>query len=239
MAGNVAPNTVTDSLVLYLDAANTISYPGSGTVWTDLSGAENNASLVNGVSFNTSNNGSLLLDGTNQYVNVTNSTLFANNTNMSVSIWLNFSSLYNNTFSLMSKGQQDFSANRNYWWLNYNYTATVSNRRLTWETGDGAGNLNQLSYTSWTPNLNTWYNVVGTFEPNLSKLYLDGTLVASASTTVAQVAANNPLIPFNIGAYRNVFYFFPGKLNQSLFYKKTLSSSEVLQNYNATKNRYL
>ena len=38
------PNLVTDSLVLHLDAANTESYSGSGTVWTDLAqGLEFNA----------------------------------------------------------------------------------------------------------------------------------------------------------------------------------------------------
>ena len=32
------PRTITDGLVLCLDAANTKSYPGSGTTWADLSG---------------------------------------------------------------------------------------------------------------------------------------------------------------------------------------------------------
>jgi hypothetical protein len=32
------PRTITDGLVLCLDAANSKSYPGSGTTWTDLSG---------------------------------------------------------------------------------------------------------------------------------------------------------------------------------------------------------
>jgi hypothetical protein len=36
------PKIVTDGLVLYLDAANTKSYPVSGTAWNDLSGNGNN-----------------------------------------------------------------------------------------------------------------------------------------------------------------------------------------------------
>ena len=32
------PKIVTDGLVLALDAANSKSYPGSGTTWNDLSG---------------------------------------------------------------------------------------------------------------------------------------------------------------------------------------------------------
>ena len=34
----LGPNVVTDGLVLYLDAGNTKSYPGTGTVWYDVSG---------------------------------------------------------------------------------------------------------------------------------------------------------------------------------------------------------
>lgn len=46
-AASLPPPPVTDSLVLYLDANNTESYPGSGTTWTDLSGNGNNGALRN------------------------------------------------------------------------------------------------------------------------------------------------------------------------------------------------
>jgi len=74
MAGNVAPNTVTDGLVLYLDAANTRSYPGTGTTWSDLSRGGNNGSLINGPTFNGGNGGSIVFDGTNDSVNLQQST---------------------------------------------------------------------------------------------------------------------------------------------------------------------
>ena len=46
----IAYNTsiVRDGLVLHLDAANKKSYPGSGTVWSDLSGNDRNGTLLNG-----------------------------------------------------------------------------------------------------------------------------------------------------------------------------------------------
>ena len=40
-------SVVRDGLVLYLDAANSKSYPGSGTTWFDLTGNNNNA-ILNG-----------------------------------------------------------------------------------------------------------------------------------------------------------------------------------------------
>lgn len=64
------PHIVTDGLVLALDAANPTSYPGSGTTWRDLSGNNNSGSLVNGPTFNSVNGGSIVFDGSNDYVNI-------------------------------------------------------------------------------------------------------------------------------------------------------------------------
>jgi hypothetical protein len=65
-----SPRIVTDGLVLALDAANSLSYPGSGTTWTDLSGKGNNGTLVNGPTFDQANGGSIVFDGTDDYVNL-------------------------------------------------------------------------------------------------------------------------------------------------------------------------
>ena len=68
MSTRYNPSIVRDSLLLYLDAANTKSYPGSGTTWYDLSGNNKNPTLTNGPTFNSDNLGSIVLDGTNDYV---------------------------------------------------------------------------------------------------------------------------------------------------------------------------
>ena len=65
------PKIVTNGLVLYLDAANKKSYPGSGTTWTDLSGNNNTGTLTNGPTFDSNNGGSIVFDGTNDYVSNT------------------------------------------------------------------------------------------------------------------------------------------------------------------------
>ena len=54
---------ITENLVLCLDAANSKSYPGSGTTWTDLSGNGNNATLTNGPTYSSANGGSIVFDG--------------------------------------------------------------------------------------------------------------------------------------------------------------------------------
>ena len=65
------PKIVTNGLVLCLDAANAKSYPGSGTAWTDLSGLGNTGTLTNGPTYSSANNGSIVLDGINDYTSIT------------------------------------------------------------------------------------------------------------------------------------------------------------------------
>ncbi|MEK9696312.1 MAG: hypothetical protein VW270_11135, partial [Candidatus Poseidoniales archaeon] len=61
------PKIVTDDLVLCYDAANNRSYPKTGTTWTDLAGS-NDGTLTNGPTFDTTNGGSIVFDGTNDRV---------------------------------------------------------------------------------------------------------------------------------------------------------------------------
>ena len=85
----LGPNVVTDGLVLYLDAGNTKSYPGSGTGWIDLSGRVNNGILANGPTFDSSNGGSIVFDGSNDYTDVADSSSINFGTNsFSFNFWI-------------------------------------------------------------------------------------------------------------------------------------------------------
>ena len=59
---------VTDGLIFAVDAANPISYPGSGTTWNDLTLNKNNGTLINGPTFSSANAGSIVFDGVNDEV---------------------------------------------------------------------------------------------------------------------------------------------------------------------------
>jgi hypothetical protein len=80
---------------------NPISYPGSGTAWNDLTPNKNNGTLINGPTFDSANNGSIVFDGINDYTSVPNSPdlIFGNGVNdfpFTFSAWKRF---YNNTNS--------------------------------------------------------------------------------------------------------------------------------------------
>jgi hypothetical protein len=52
-----------NGLELWLDASNTASYPGTGTTWTDLSGNGNNGTLIYGVTYSSTNGGTMVFNG--------------------------------------------------------------------------------------------------------------------------------------------------------------------------------
>jgi hypothetical protein len=108
MASIGGPNIVTDGLVLALDAANTKSYPGSGTVWKDLSGNGNNGTLINGPTFDTGNLGSIEFDG--------------------VDDWTSFGNILNT-------GTSDFTISA---WVKSTSTATGNNNGIVYKRGTGS-----------------------------------------------------------------------------------------------------
>jgi hypothetical protein len=85
-----SPRIVTSGLVLALDAADKLSYPRTGTTWRDLSGNNNTGTLTNGPTFSAANMGSIVFDGTNDYISTPLQTL---NRPFTLSVWSNFSNL--------------------------------------------------------------------------------------------------------------------------------------------------
>jgi hypothetical protein len=82
------PEINESGLVLCLDAGNTKSYPGSGTTWTDLSGNGNTGTLVNGPTYSSANGGSIVFDGSNDYIQTNfNYSLTSSNTEFTCAAW--------------------------------------------------------------------------------------------------------------------------------------------------------
>ena len=215
MATKYSPKMVTDGLVLSLDAANTKSYPKSGTTWTDLSGNSNTGTLTNGPTFSAGNMGSIVFDGTNDYVNI--SSLITGNQSFSWGAWINPTAtgtpvLFGNVSNGLAMISYWDSAN------NKVRVGTYGNDRLTSGT---AIPPSTWGYTFWTWNgttLTSYTNGIadGTatgFSFNISNLY----------TTIGNSVNSQ---------------YFTGRISQTLVYNRALTATEILQNYNATKNRF-
>jgi len=235
-----APPIITNGLVLNLDAANNKSYPGTGTAWRDLSGNNNTGTLTNGPTFNSLNGGSIVLDGTNDYIGWT--------TLPSVK-WQNWNSLtIDCVFKLTS------------------YVGNTSGRQYLFDFRDNGG-VNGALGCFYDGSINTplgfklFYNTVGTsyeetlittfslnsiihyqftFDKTTStnniKHYINGVNIFNRSVVINSNTTNNGRVW--IGRFSSGGYQWNGNIYSFKAYNRTLSSSEIQQNYNALKSRF-
>jgi hypothetical protein len=232
MAVYGGPDIITDGLILYLDAANEKSYPGSGTVWNDLSGNGNNGTLVNGVSYNSGNGGSLVFDGDDDYM-LAGRIPFTGTATRSVSwgVWVYPTSVNGNIMSMSSTNPQG----------SWNMPPIVaSNQRFR-------GRIWANSYLfSSIFTLNAWYYVVLVWNYSATSsergqfLYVNGQLeifqtnIAYSSSGIDNflfLGQSNPGAD-NTGMFSGRYGLF------HVYGDKALTAQEILQNYNALKGRY-
>ena len=89
-------SVITAGLQLYLDAGNASSYPGSGTTWTDLSGNSRDGTLTNGPTYSSADGGSIVFDGTDDYLTTNISGTDFPNGVISVNLWVRLNSASTN-----------------------------------------------------------------------------------------------------------------------------------------------
>lgn len=245
------PSIVTNGLVLNLDAANIKSYPRSGTTWTDLSGNINTGTLTNGPTFSRDGGGSIVFDGTNDYVNIPSTSLFnfASN-NFTIDVWcfydaststddiyrylFNFQTATTNSYLTLTKWRSNAIPTNNSNGVNLDYSVAGSRYTITTNNIVPSPNVaNTITSLYEVPN--KWTNFTITVSSNVMSLYINSILYGSVTLTLRW----NANAYLNIGTYdASVGSFMKGKIPNFKVYNKALSASEVLQNYNALKSRF-
>jgi hypothetical protein len=221
------PNIIEDGLVLYLDAGNRKSYPGSGTTWFDKSGRGNNGTLTNGPTFNTGSLGSVVFDGVNDQVYTTTGNVFniAGPGNISAVIKVN------------STGSKSVTSIFNILRLTNGIQIVFRDNGNTFGISRFGGRyLLQITNQSNFPQQGETTHISVNFSGSNISYYKNGNLIQSTS-----VAGNQSgLAPFIISGYNIGIYneAFTGNVYTTQVYNRTLSPQEVLQNYNATKGRF-
>jgi hypothetical protein len=226
------PNVVTNGLVLALDAANPRSYVSGSTTWNDLSGNNSSGSLINGPTFNSANGGSIgFTTAGTSYTNL-GPILNYTSENFTFSYWVNFNSLTTNVGGqgpvVLYKGE--VNTNGYYDQISRNGTSgTIS--FLTNQSG-----ANQVSNTdAGTITVGVWYNLAYVRNGTSIRIYVNGidrTTTAGTHINPTSNGNNFTLATYNTSVYGNF------NLSNFLNYNRTLSASEVLQNYNALKSRF-
>ena len=224
MALSRGPKVVTNGLVLALDAADKNSYPGTGTTWRDLSGNTNTGTLTNGPTFSGANLGTIVFDGVDDYVSISNNSNFNNGNNITVEAWVlctNWSS-YTHPM-IVAKGI-------NVEWILWKSNDTGVVGKLGWR---GLG----TAYTTTSLPNNTWVQCVGSVGSAGQKVYLNGVLESTVGNTTFTSGNVNVTIAAGLvtGSPSNLL---GANVAITRIYNIQLTDNQVLQNYNATKPRF-
>lgn len=220
------PDITTDGLVCYFDFANPKCYSGSGTSAIDLSGFNNIGVLQNSPTFNTENYGNLSLNGTNNRVAITPAANLIRN--------YNSTTMFTVRLPLWSGGQRCILSYRGAGGGGEMYIGKVSNGVFIFYN-----ELNTASYVNGTLSSNSLaiINIICDFTNSLISLYINGSLIGSASRTgwVSSYATSAFYLGYDNGGTNE---YMLGNFYQFAHYNKVLNASEVLNNYLALKGRF-
>tara|TARA_R110000868_G_C10779337_1_gene755390 strand:- start:323 stop:973 length:651 start_codon:yes stop_codon:yes gene_type:complete len=214
MSVQSGPNGIESGLVLYLDAGNRKSYPGTGATFYDI-GSNNHTTLVGSPAFSNSNNGYLTFDGSTNYGTVANNPVGAAYSKMVWFYCTNFSPS-NNLLSSDTGGH--------IFWLAGSNKLTGAHTNTSFTLIQSVTNL----------SLNTWYCGAVTFNTTTGwALYLNGEL-ESTNATVSPRPGNGAV---SLSAYAGG-NFFAGRIALAQIYNRAISAAEIRQLFNATRGRF-
>jgi hypothetical protein len=231
MGASAGPDIVDTGLVLALDAADRNSYPGSGTAWTDLSGNGNNGTLTNGPTFNSANGGSIVFDGSNDYVTLGTPALMNGvQVPLTICLWARANSFgeYNTLWGVYYSisGGQLYSLFR------------VDSGTLRYFTSNSSGGIQFNG--SFAPSTSVWNFYVVTVSGTLSSPSVTIYLNSSSQTFSYSTLTSSPnlSVDFKIGSNSNGSQLWNGNISNVMWYNRALTASEISQNFNALKGRY-
>lgn len=228
----IAYNTsvVRSGLVLALDAANVKSYPGSGTVWADLSGQGNTSTVLGEATYSSANQGVFTLDGVDDRFNCGNAAAINFGTgDFTVSLWFRRFANATTNLRLLSKaaGGDGVTA------ADAGFCFFGGNTNLEFAVNPTAP---RSFVTAGTFALNEWVCVTGLLERGVSmRAYKNALLTGTTAAPVGSVSGTTSLfIGDNVGANLR----WAGEIAQVLLYNRALTQAEIAQNFEALRGRF-
>jgi len=230
MATFGGPNTVETGLIVSVDAANPLSYPGSGTTWRDLSGNSKNGT-TSGATYGSQNGGVFNFDGVNDTISFGTGNTFFPLTNFTIDLWTQSKGTVPTTGT--TPGLFGFT-----YGIRVLFTS-ANNIQFGVSSGSSAGNqpLN-YAHNNNIRDDGSWNNIVFQATPTNSYIYLNGELKASRSLTWLGDTIW-PTNTWNLGRdNNNSNQFFTGSIASYKMYNAALTLSQIQQNYNALRGRF-
>jgi hypothetical protein len=217
--------------IVYLDAGNNLSYSGSGSIWYDLEGVSNNATLINTPTYSSNYSGILSFDDvSSEYSTIPD---IGDLNTWTVEVWFRLSSSITSKVSSLVTNQFN-GVNK------LNFSIGTNNAPSSYNLVVGFYDGAWRNTTGFAPSLNTWYQVVGTYDGSVLRQYVNG--VASGGTL------NYVGTPQSGGEVRLMRRWdstvtsgnlIDGDLSIVKIYNTSLDSTQVLNNYNENAARFI
>ena len=237
-----SPSIIRDGLVLYLDAANPRSYPGSGTAWTDLSGNGRNATLLNNIQYSSENGGCLDFNRTDDsYATIPHDStisnqVFGTSNNFTLSAWFVIDEYVNYSCFIQKAFGDSYSNTTAGLW-----SEATNELKFVMGTNEGSnpsGSNLQITYIA-TPGV--WYNMVGVADGTNAILYINGEQVGSPVNIASSLTRTRSENTADITIGRRSMNATPecdGRIANISVYNRGLTVTEVKQNFNALRRRF-
>jgi hypothetical protein len=236
---------IRDNLILNIDPASALSYPGSGTVVADISGYNYHPTLVNGPTLAGSGaTSSFLLDGSNDYIQISSAYTHTFTAGTTVDVWVKFNASGDyarlldisdgagtNTVYLVAARYG--TSNNLVLAVRSSTTQNITSGIRTTTTPISNGTIQNFTFVIGPGSTDTlpaegskiYYNSV------LQTTVIDGDTVAYVPYVVNKTAwigrsnfASNSYLSANIYAYK--------------IYNRALSAAEIKQNFQSLRGRY-
>jgi hypothetical protein len=236
----VTSGIVTVGLWHNYDAGNASSYPGTGTTWTDLQ-ANNNLTLFGGLetTFVNTPPKHFDFDRVNDYAGTT-SWNQPTNDNFTIEAWTRLDAQGNYNQMVFTSQTQNV---RTFILFNNRTGATVGTRKgwvfALWD-GDGVSSNTLLgaNYGSNVASLNTWYHVMCVRDGGTSYIYVNGSLDSTQSLSASTGWNSGTVLDIGKRSVPTVPDYYNGDIAEIRMYNRALNSTEITQNWNATKAKY-
>lgn len=230
---------VRNGLVLYLDAANQKSYPGSGDSWLDISPSKKTATLNNEPIYSS---GKFTFDGTNDYVSLPAPSPFAGTSLFTAEYWVNTTSITGNFGGIVKAawlnaggtgsggGQAEFS-------IRSANNTTFTPYTIDFGRGGGGTTGTCSANVSSLMKNGSWYQIVLARTGTSSQvIYLNGSQIGTGNVSTS---FNDGITLFGaLAGFPSYSAYLNGSISIIKLYNRGLTAAEVLQNFNALRGRY-
>jgi hypothetical protein len=229
-------------LKLYFDPALSASYPGTGTLATDVSGSGYTANLNNGTTYSAADDGAFVFNDTSSSIDLNQTNVDVGN-RFTTEGWVYMNDIGGNSGGWKREG---LMTNAWSWTQNQGFTTVMSSQMPSQAPASGyetffmsLGQDQKVATTAYGSVLpRRWIHYAAVANgTELIRLYINGQETSYLGQTDANINLTYTLSPLTLGRTNNMDYL-NGRLTAVRLYSRALSPAEIYRNYRADLDRF-